>query len=42
MCGLRSKDFAHIDKFDGTFSQYADWVERMEAKLRRIHPACPT
>ena len=36
--GLKSKDFAHIDKFEGTFAHYPDWVERMEAKLRRAHP----
>ena len=35
---LREKDFSSIDKFDGTMSRFADWSDRMAAKMRRAHP----
>ena len=35
---LREKDFSGIDKFDGTMVRFADWSDRMVAKMRRAHP----
>eukprot|EP00972_Heterocapsa_arctica_P051139 7518245-Heterocapsa_arctica.AAC.1 len=34
---VRSKDFAHIEKFDGTLDKVPDWSDRMSAKFRRAH-----
>ena len=36
--GLRSKDFVHIEKFDGGLTSFPDWADRMAAKFRRAHP----
>ena len=36
--GLKEKDLSSIDKFDGTMVRYADWADRMLAKLRRQCP----
>jgi len=36
--GIKSKDFAHIEKPDGSLSQFPDWADRMAAKFRRAHP----
>ena len=38
---FREKDFSGIDKFDGTMTKYADWSDRVGAKLRKAHPAIP-
>ena len=35
---LREKDFSSIDKLDGTMVRFADWGDRMAAKMRRAHP----
>jgi len=35
---LKSKDFAHIERFDGSLSLFPDWADRMAAKFRRAHP----
>ena len=35
---LREKDFSSIDKLDGTMGRFADWSDRMAAKMRRAHP----
>jgi hypothetical protein len=34
---LKSKDFMHIDKFDGDLAKFPDWSDRMSAKFSRTH-----
>ena len=36
---LKEKDFSSVDKFDGQLGKYADWSDRMLAKLRRQCPS---
>ena len=36
--GLKTKDFAGIQTFDGDLNRFADWADRMSAKLSRAHP----
>ena len=35
---LREKEFSGIDNFDGTIRRFADWSDRVAAKMRRAHP----
>jgi hypothetical protein len=36
---IKSKDFSHIDVFNGDLSRFADWIDRMGSKLSRAHPS---
>ena len=36
--GLKSKDFTGIQAFDGDLTRFADWADRMSAKMSRGHP----
>ena len=36
--GLKSKDFAGIQAFDGDLNRFADWADRMFAKMSCGHP----
>jgi hypothetical protein len=35
---IKSKDFAQIGTFDGDLNRFADWADRMSAKMNRAHP----
>ena len=36
--GLKTKDFTGIQAFDGDLTRFADWADRMSAKMSRGHP----